>query len=914
MKKHIIILFLLISKPAVGSSIYENLKQNIEYGNYQQVWKKLPNLFSSNQITKEEKLFLQAKILRDQGANYLSLNLLDSLEKCLKFNKIKDWGEELLLLRADVYYQLYEFDFYLKEIEWLEKWRLYYHPNDSLRKAMNYTYRAKYFSAMVNADSATFNTCKALTLFWKYRVESSNLPIYMIYANHVSCLRNSNGFLFDIGFERQKAYIDTAHYYLNKHFPGKCIEKLRIMQALAIPYYDHAAAVQTWINPTTEALSCYKIFNAKVIPILRDYKLLAGSKHPYISQIEFFIGMLEVYKLDYPKAIQHFEISKSANSSCQFEQPIFYMNWKRVSSLIKDIARIKNEMANSNRKVESLLSYRNALLEAEKVFYMRYFYNEAWKTETEDDVYGMNPFSELCWINTRLFKLTNQFQYAESAWDYAQKEKYIDILKRKFLPERREMTASLSGFLKSRMQKIRLKNDSLLLAENGFSDFKELNRNKFTNDILRNYAEVIHLFKDKNLESPFSSGFINQQIKYSIQKLQQQMKAENSAWISVNHYSNENQINTMLWVICPDSFWVETNEWENLNHFIGFTLQGKLMNYDRDSADFLSNKLYNRVFKKSFLKLKNNNIHRVYFCDDTFKPIGNPEILATNLNTGNNKYLIQDFIFTQKLMVPPDNMNSVESNNLSKLVAYSICPKLSKQFVDLTLARRYSDSIATRINAKVLNDKISKAQFKSALENSLILNLFSHGEGNNGLVFSDGNILPQEVRNFKLNSELVTLTTCESSAGKLVKGEGLKGMTEALINAGAQRVVVTNWKIDEKASSQLMLDFYKNISQGIRVDSSLWLAKLNYLKTANDLENGPSFWGGFVLFGNPNEIELFSKKLPFIDPFAVSLIVILFFFILQLVHYEFRLALFRAFKRLYAKPSIFTYKFDIAKR
>jgi cell fate (sporulation/competence/biofilm development) regulator YmcA (YheA/YmcA/DUF963 family) len=39
------------------------------------------------------------------------------------------------------------------------------------------------------------------------------------------------------------------------------IEKLRIMQALAIPFYDQASAISTWINPQQTAFECYKLFH-----------------------------------------------------------------------------------------------------------------------------------------------------------------------------------------------------------------------------------------------------------------------------------------------------------------------------------------------------------------------------------------------------------------------------------------------------------------------------------------------------------------------------------------------------------------------------------------------------------------------------------------------------------------------------
>jgi CHAT domain-containing protein len=884
------LIFLLFFQLLSGqkNKSFDSIINKIDKGQYPIAWNSISHDYNKGKISPEEKLFLEAKIFRDQGALHLAIESIDQLEVLIYPNKIKEWGEQLLTLKSDLYYQLYEFDLYLKEIEWLEKWRLHFHPSDSLRKAMNYSYRAKYFSAMINADSSRFNTCKALTLFWKNRDESSNLPIYMIYANHVSCLRNSHGFPYDIGFEKQKAYIDTAQYYLNKHFPGNCIEKLRIMQALAIPYYDHISSVQTWVNPTKQTFYDYQTFKNKVSPILRDYKLLAGNKHPYISQIEFFIGMLEVCKLDYPKAIEHFQFSKSANSSCQFEHPVYYMNWNRVSSLIKDIARLKNELAKSNKEIESLLSYRNGLLEAEKVFYMKYFYKEAWKTETEDDVYGMNPFSELCWINTRLYKLTNQLEYANSAWDYAQKEKYIDIVKGKILPERRGSTARMFNFLKTKIHSIRLKNDSLLLAENKFCEFKQLDRNEFAYDIHKNYSEIIDFFKQNNFENPFSASFFTQHLKYNIQTLQQQMKAENSAWISVNHYSNEKQINTMQWVICADTFWVETQTWDSYNQFIPRALQSKLMNYESDSADFLSNELYNRVFKNTFKTLKNANIHRVYFCDDASLPFGNPEVLVTNLSTGNRRYLIQDFTITQKLMVTPDVGFAFKESEKAQLFTYSICPLLSSQFVDLTLARSYSDSIAARLNGKSINAKVSKAQFKKVLENSLILHLFSHGEGSNGIVFSDGNLLPNEVRNIKTNAELVSLVTCESSVGKLIHGDGVKGMTEALINAGAKRVVATQWKIDEKASAILTLNFYKNLSNGMRADSALRMAKLKYLKEADSREQHPSFWGGIILYGEPTEIESLNRFFPFVQPIYVIAFTVFVFLLIFSVQLQFR--------------------------
>jgi CHAT domain-containing protein len=188
--------------------------------------------------------------------------------------------------------------------------------------------------------------------------------------------------------------------------------------------------------------------------------------------------------------------------------------------------------------------------------------------------------------------------------------------------------------------------------------------------------------------------------------------------------------------------------------------------------------------------------------------------------------------------------------------------------------------------------------FLLALENANILNLFSHGEGANGIVFSDGNLLPNEVRNLKTNAELVSLVTCESSAGKLIHGDGVKGMTEALMHAGARRVITTQWKIDEKASSILMLNFYKNLSNGMRADSALRMAKLKYINEADLNEQHPSFWGGIMLFGEPSEIQSLTKFLPLIEPIDVIAFTICGFLLAFSTQCQFRKKLINIVKNL----------------
>ena len=57
------------------------------------------------------------------------------------------------------------------------------------------------------------------------------------------------------------------------------------------------------------------------------------------------------------------------------------------------------------------------------------------------------------------------------------------------------------------------------------------------------------------------------------------------------------------------------------------------------------------------------------------------------------------------------------------------------------------------------------------------------------------------------------LSTCETGLGEEVKGEGLEGLTHRFMYAGARRVVVSLWNVNDKATAgigTLYLGMLKN--------------------------------------------------------------------------------------------------------
>jgi CHAT domain-containing protein len=106
-----------------------------------------------------------------------------------------------------------------------------------------------------------------------------------------------------------------------------------------------------------------------------------------------------------------------------------------------------------------------------------------------------------------------------------------------------------------------------------------------------------------------------------------------------------------------------------------------------------------------------------------------------------------------------------------------------------------------------------------------------------------------EIVDMKLNADLVVLSACQSGLGKLVRGEGMIGLTRAFLYAGAGSVVVSLWKVDDLATSRFMQKFYKRMQEGAGIPDALRQAKLDMLSSGVPAYRNPFYWAPFVVTG-----------------------------------------------------------------
>jgi CHAT domain-containing protein/Tfp pilus assembly protein PilF len=179
-------------------------------------------------------------------------------------------------------------------------------------------------------------------------------------------------------------------------------------------------------------------------------------------------------------------------------------------------------------------------------------------------------------------------------------------------------------------------------------------------------------------------------------------------------------------------------------------------------------------------------------------------------------------------------------------------------------AEQITELFPSATYSKIVDFNASRATLaRTDLSQYRILHFATHGLLNpqypelSGIVLSlydeegraqDGFLRSHELYNLKLGAELVVLSSCQTALGKEVRGEGLIGLSRGFMYAGAPRVVVSLWKVDDKATAELMKRFYQGmIREKLRPAAALRAAQAAMAQQSRRF--APYHWAGFTLQG-----------------------------------------------------------------
>ncbi|MCH9647430.1 MAG: CHAT domain-containing protein [Deltaproteobacteria bacterium] len=106
-----------------------------------------------------------------------------------------------------------------------------------------------------------------------------------------------------------------------------------------------------------------------------------------------------------------------------------------------------------------------------------------------------------------------------------------------------------------------------------------------------------------------------------------------------------------------------------------------------------------------------------------------------------------------------------------------------------------------------------------------------------------------EIAGMNLSADLVVLSACETARGRLVRGEGVLGLSRRFFDAGAARVLSTHWQVSDQPTAQLMTKFYEFLlGENLSPPAALRKAQLSILENAST--EAAYFWAGFRLEGD----------------------------------------------------------------
>jgi CHAT domain-containing protein len=115
----------------------------------------------------------------------------------------------------------------------------------------------------------------------------------------------------------------------------------------------------------------------------------------------------------------------------------------------------------------------------------------------------------------------------------------------------------------------------------------------------------------------------------------------------------------------------------------------------------------------------------------------------------------------------------------------------------------------------------------------------------------DGLLEAREIMNLDLHADMVVLAACETARGRVSAGEGMIGMSWAFFVAGSPTTVASQWKVESASTTELMLEFHRNLkarSANMSKARALQLASLKLLKRRQ--YQHPFYWAGFVMIGD----------------------------------------------------------------
>lgn len=263
--------------------------------------------------------------------------------------------------------------------------------------------------------------------------------------------------------------------------------------------------------------------------------------------------------------------------------------------------------------------------------------------------------------------------------------------------------------------------------------------------------------------------------------------------------------------------------------------------------------------------------------------------LKQRYNYSQADFLVKQFAFSQELSIPlyvaqKREQTTLQQNLIFGRSRFGSAEQLAPLPGVFPEVRNIGGMLPqTRIG---LDGGATEWGFKNEMKKSHLMHLASHtilSPKNPLYTFlslrksknNDGKLFLFEFFHERLQTELVTLSSCNSGVGEQLPGEGFTGMQYALRSAGVKSVLATTWPAVDETFPKIMHIFYLGLKNGLSKDQALRFAQLQILQAqGSKIGKSPYFWASLMLYGNATPLVFGSISVTARSGTAVAFILL----------------------------------------
>jgi CHAT domain-containing protein len=94
------------------------------------------------------------------------------------------------------------------------------------------------------------------------------------------------------------------------------------------------------------------------------------------------------------------------------------------------------------------------------------------------------------------------------------------------------------------------------------------------------------------------------------------------------------------------------------------------------------------------------------------------------------------------------------------------------------------------------------------------------------------------------------LSACDTAGGRVQRGEGVIGLSWAILATGCPRAIATQWRVGSASAARLMIAFHQKLAaQKTVTNVARCLRDAQIGMLGHRIYAHPYYWAGFVLVG-----------------------------------------------------------------